>query len=144
MCPISQGSSDIGLEYGFVKALTPHAVTAANNAYAPYSGLRVGAALRVDNDDIYSGCNVENASYGLTQCAERNAIGQAVAQGVQRGEIRSMLIFVPGDRPFSPCGACRQVMHELMAEDAQVISCCEGGESLHWYLSELLPNPFDL
>jgi cytidine deaminase len=144
MCPISEGSSDLIPEFGMKKELAPRAKVAAANAYAPYSGLQVGAAIKVRDGDIFTGCNVENSSYGLTQCAERNAINNAVAQGVKRGDIRSMVIYVPGDAPFTPCGACRQVMHEMMSHDAQVISCCDSDDSYFWQLKELLPNPFDL
>jgi cytidine deaminase len=144
MCPISEGSSDLIPEYEALRELTPHAKTAASHAYSPYSGLKVGAAIKVRNGDIYTGCNMENSSYGLTQCAERNAIGSAIANGVKKGDIRFLVIYVPGDTPFAPCGGCRQVMHEMMSYDAQVISCCEGDDSDFWQIKELLPDPFDL
>ena len=144
MCPISEGSSDFIPEVSMRQELKPHAQTAASNAYAPYSGMKVGVAVKTRSGDIYTGCNVENASYGLTQCAERNAIGSAVAQGVKRGDIRFVVIYVPGDVAFTPCGACRQVMHEMVSYDAQVMSCCESNDSFFWQMKELLPDPFDL
>jgi cytidine deaminase len=112
---------------------------ASRRAYAPYSGLAVGAAVLVDSGKIYAGCNVENASYGLTICAERNALFQAVAAGERK--LTRVAVFVPGDRPATPCGACRQVLLEL-APDASVRCGCEGDDTLTLRVSDLLPEPF--
>ena len=80
-------------------------------AYCPYSNFRVGAAALTEDDAIFAGCNVENASYGLTVVAERNAIFQAVGMG--KRVIRAVVVFTPTPRPTSPCGACRQVINEF-------------------------------
>jgi len=126
-----------------IKHLKPAAMSACANAHAPYSRFPVGAALITDSDAVHAGCNVENASFGLTLCAERNALAQAVAQGVRPGHARAMLIYTPGDVVHSPCGACRQVMHELLNENAVVISCCDTDESRTWAMQNLIPDPFE-
>lgn len=112
---------------------------ASANAYAPYSKFKVGAAVLDSDGQIHSGCNVENASYGLTSCAERNALATARAAGVK--EMSAILIYVPGDKLFEPCGACRQVMLELMPGSARVYSASDS-EQRRWTVSGLLPEPF--
>jgi cytidine deaminase len=124
--------------------LKSHAQIAAAHSYSPYSKFRVGAAVIEKGGEVYSGCNVENASFGLTQCAERNAINAAIAGGASPQTLTTLLIYTPGEQAHSPCGACRQVMHELMADDSQVISCCDGDGVRNWSKSEHLPDPFDL
>jgi cytidine deaminase len=114
---------------------------AAAQAYCPYSHFRVGAAVLTDRGEIFTGCNVENASYGLTICAERNAIFQAVARSKVPLVIRAVVVFTPTPLPTSPCGACRQVINEF-GPDAQVISVCEGEAVIANQLSELLPGAF--
>ncbi|MDZ4182260.1 MAG: cytidine deaminase, partial [Candidatus Cloacimonadaceae bacterium] len=91
--------------------LLDHAKLAALRAYAPYSGYKVGSAVLTPDGRIFEGCNVENASYSLTICAERNAIFQAVNAGCK--EFTAIAIYVDADEPFPPCGACRQVMAEF-------------------------------
>jgi len=120
------------------------AIAAAKNAYAPYSELHFGAAALTRDGRVITGCNVENASYSLTQCAERNALCNAINSGVRRGDIIAMLIYTPGDVTHSPCGACRQAIMELLAADGQVMATSAGGESLSWKVSELLPDAFQL
>ena len=127
-----------------IERLKPTAKNACANAYAPYSQFTVGAATVTQEGEIFSGCNVENASFGLTICAERNALAQAVAKGASPGNFVAMLIYTPGDIPHSPCGACRQVMHELLADDAVAVSCCDSQDRRVWSVKELLPDPFDL
>lgn len=127
-----------------VALLKSHARTMASRSYSPYSKFRVGAAVVGEGGEIYSGCNVENASFGLTQCAERNAINAAIAGGANPQALITMLIYTPGEQAHSPCGACRQVMHELMADASQVISCCDGEKIKTWSKSEYLPDPFHL
>ncbi len=122
-----------------LKALTDAAREASDQAYCPYSHFRVGAAILTDDEDIVSGCNVENASYGLTSCAERNAIFRAVAQGMTK--IRAVVVYTPTPTPTAPCGACRQVINEF-GPDAQVLSVCDGPEILGASLSHLLPKAF--
>jgi len=125
-----------------LERLKPLAVEAAANAYAPYSRFPVGAAVLTADGRIYFGCNVENAVFGLTQCAERSALAAAVADGATRGAVAALLIYTPGPAAHPPCGACRQVMHELMATDSVVVSCCDGDETRHWLHSGYLPDPF--
>lgn len=118
------------------------AMKVAKNAYAPYSNFPVGAALYVSDGRIFTGCNVENAALGLTQCAERSAISAAIAAGVERESLTALLIYTPGKQPHSPCGACRQVMHELMAEDSLVIASCDTNETMTWTKAQYLPEAF--
>jgi cytidine deaminase len=114
---------------------------AAVQAYCPYSRFRVGAAVLTGRGEIFSGCNVENASYGLTICAERNAIFQAVARSQAPVVIRAVVVFTPTDLPTAPCGACRQVINEFGPE-ARVLSVCDGEAVIENLLSELLPGAF--
>jgi len=125
-----------------IAQLKKHAIRVAGNSYSPYSHLRVGAAVISETGNIYGGCNVENASFGLTQCAERAALTAALGDGAAPGTLKTLLIYIPGNTAHPPCGACRQVMHELMAEDSLVISCCDGDETRAWTRSEYLPDPF--
>jgi cytidine deaminase len=111
---------------------------AASRAHAPYSGFAVGAAVWTEKG-IFSGANVENASYGLTNCAERSAIFAAVSAGARR--LRCVVVYTPTERPTPPCGACRQVILEFGAE-ARVLSCCDGEGVLDLGLADLLPGSF--
>jgi len=126
-----------------MRQLKPIAVEAARNSYSPYSGFRVGAAVISREGRTYAGCNVENASFGLTQCAERAALNAAVADGAAPGTLGTLLLYTPGETAHAPCGACRQVMQELMAPDARVVSCCDSGAVRQWSASEYLPDLFD-
>jgi len=122
--------------------LRKQAVAAAGNSYSPYSHFRVGAAAITSDGKIYAGCNVENASFGLTQCAERVALTAAIADGVAPGSVVRLLIYTPGNTVHAPCGACRQVMHELMSAESEVISCCDTGQKRTWARQDYLPDPF--
>ncbi len=122
-----------------IEALADAARRVSKNAYAPYSRFQVGAAVLTEGGDIFAGCNVENASYGLTICAERNAIFQAAAQG--KRVIRAVAIYTPTAVPTAPCGACRQVLNEFGPE-AIVLSLCDGPERIRATLAELLPKAF--
>jgi len=108
-------------------------------SYSPYSKMRVGAALRTRDGRTFSGCNVENASFGLTVCAERSAIGVAVASGVR--EFETIAIVSDGERALMPCGACRQVLLEF-SPDLRILVESRDGERKELPLSELLPNSF--
>jgi len=119
--------------------MTEAARRASEKAYCPYSRFRVGAAVLTADGEIFSGCNVENAAYGSTICAERNAIFQAVASG--RTDVVAVLVFTPTPAPTSPCGACRQVINEFGPE-AEVLGVCDGAEVLRKPLSALLPDAF--
>jgi cytidine deaminase len=105
------------------------------NAYAPYSKFQVGAAIESESGNIYSGCNVENLSFGLTNCAERVAIGAAIAEGAKK--IIRIVIVADTNTPVSPCGACRQVMAEF---GIQEILLCNRTEQILFTLDELLPR----
>ena len=119
--------------------LTKAARDASLRAYCPYSRFPVGAALLAQDGKIYAGCNVENASYGLTMCAERNAVFHAVASGMT--SIRAMVLFTPTDHPTTPCGACRQVLNEF-GPNALVRAVCNGTETIELTVAELLPQAF--
>jgi cytidine deaminase len=114
---------------------------AAGKAYCPYSRFSVGAAVLTDTGTIVSGCNVENASYGLTICAERNAIFQAVVREPGPPVIHAVVVYTPTDRPTAPCGACRQVINEF-GPQAIVVSICDGEERISTSLDRLLPDAF--
>ena len=111
-------------------------------AYAPYSHFKVGAALLTSEDRIFSGCNVENASYGLTNCAERTAIFSAVAQTGPGLTIRAMAVVNDQEVPCSPCGACRQVIYEFGPDAIVVFAAARGWKELP--IAELLPEGFRL
>lgn len=114
---------------------------AKESAYTPYSKFYVGAALLAKNGKIITGCNVENASYGLTMCAERTALFKAVSEGYKPGDFEAIAVASSGE-DFSPCGACRQVINEF-GEDIVVIFEF-GGEVVAKPLKELLPYNFKL
>lgn len=120
------------------EALIVRAREVMERAYAPYSGFRVGAALLGEDGSVHTGCNVENASYGLTVCAERAAVAAAVASGVRR--YLSVAIVTSGAEPVPPCGACRQVLAEF-GRGMTVVSQSARGRR-EWTLDQLLPDPF--
>jgi cytidine deaminase len=115
------------------------AKSAAEKAYAPYSRFRVGAAVRAGSGRVYAGCNVENASYGLAMCAERNAVFQAVAAG--EASIETVVVYTPTASPTAPCGACRQVIAEFGLQ-ARVLCVCDGPGRIDTTLGALLPEHF--
>jgi cytidine deaminase len=119
--------------------LTEAARDAYGRAYAPYSGRQVGAALLGASGTIHTGCNVENASYGLTVCAERSAVLRAVGEGER--EFRAIVVANDGDEVMMPCGACRQVLLEF-APNLEVCCVDKHGTSVRAPLTELLPQPF--
>ncbi len=123
-----------------VQKLINVAKAAMQRAYAPYSNFPVGAALITKDGRIYSGCNVENASYGLTCCAERVAIFKAVADGVT--DFQALAVIGDTKTPCSPCGACRQVMAEF-APDMEVYIANNAGDYIKTNVRELLPARFD-
>ncbi len=127
------------LSESMIKELVEKALAVKNRAYAPYSKFHVGAALLADNGHIYAGCNVENASFGLTSCAERNAIFQAIADGV--ANFKALAVVSDADDYCVPCGACRQVIVEF-AKDIPVIMANRQGAYKLSSIEELLPGAF--
>ncbi|MFP3517052.1 cytidine deaminase [Pseudomonas sp. SIMBA_077] len=124
-------------------SLLPEAIAASQAAWCPHSDFPVGAALLTADDRIIRGCNVENASYGLTNCAERSALFSAIAQGHAAGSFKAMLVYAPKVPLISPCGACRQVMHELMCADCPVYCVGHQASASHdWTIEQLLPGAF--
>ena len=113
------------------------AAQAAAAAYVPYSHFAVGAALRAEDGRIFTGCNVENASYGLTICAERNAVAHAVAEGARRFDA----IAVVTENGVTPCGACRQVLAEFGPEMTVIVADAAGNRCIYT-MRELLPDAF--
>ena len=114
---------------------------AAGRAYAPYSGFNVGAALLTSTGQFYSGCNVENASYGLSNCAERTAIFNAISAGGGKFRLKCLLVYTPTQTPTAPCGACRQVIYEFGPE-TRVISVCDSTSKIDLSIAALLPEAF--
>lgn len=114
---------------------------AASRAYCPYSRFPVGAAVLSADGRVHAGCNVENASYGLTICAERNAVFQLVAASESPPIVRAVLIHTPTPTPTTPCGACRQVLNEF-GPSCEVFCLCDGPDELHFTLDQLLPAAF--
>jgi len=112
---------------------------ASRRAYAPYSSLRVGAALEGEQGTLYVGCNVENSSFGLTICAERAALFRAIAEGNR--VFRRLVIYTPDAGPLSPCGACRQVLAEF-SRTLPMLSLGRGGLRREFNLADLLPQAF--
>lgn len=113
--------------------------TARLHAYAPYSDFLVGAALLTEDGEIVAGCNVENATYGATVCAERTAVGTAVAAGKRR--FKALCVLTQADSPVAPCGICRQVLAEF-CEDLPVLMATTAGQHQYVDINELLPFRF--
>ena len=122
------------------KELLEAALAARERAYAPYSKFLVGAAVRAESGKIYTGCNIENASYGLTVCAERNALFAAVGAGERK--FTALCVVGDTEEPISPCGACRQVMAEFKVPC--IILANLQGDVKEYTLEELLPYGFTL
>jgi len=122
------------------KALVAAARAVRRRAHAPYSKFTVGAAVLDERGRAHVGCNVENASYGLTVCAERNAVAAAVAAGARR--IRAVAVVTGARPPATPCGACRQVLAELGAPDTEVLLAGPTGAIETTTLGALLPRAF--
>ena len=117
------------------------AIEARSHAYAPYSGFAVGAAVYVEGEQVASGCNVENSSYGVSVCAERNAIACAIARAGPR-KLLAVAIVTEGAEPSPPCGVCRQVMAEFANGDLPVRCRNLRGREKRFKLRQLLPHAF--
>lgn len=115
---------------------------AQKKAYAPYSRFRVGAAAVGSSSKVYTGCNIENASYPLSMCAERVALFKAISEG--ESEIKALYIIGPENEPISPCGACRQVIFELAKDSTIYLSNRDMTKVIETNSKELLPYGFDL
>jgi len=122
--------------------LQQRAIAVAHHAYAPYSHFRVGAAVLLSDGTIVTGCNVENASYRLTVCAEQAAIASAVSLRGPQIRIRAIAVANLNDTASQPCGACRQTIHEFSTPDTIVFFPSEGGAVAHATIADLLPAAF--
>ncbi len=120
--------------------LVSAALHARENARAPFSKFKVGAAVEDDSGRIHTGCNIENATYGLTMCAERVAIFKAISEGAKG--FRRVAVVADADTPAPPCGACRQILWEFCG-DVEIVLANLKGESQTLRAAELLPRPFD-
>lgn len=123
------------------KQLADAARDAQSKAYAPYSKFHVGCVLVGESGAQYKGCNVENAAYSVTMCAERGAIACGIVSGEKR--FRHLVLVTDSEKPESPCGSCRQVLNEL-APDLEILSLGNNGSEQRWSISDLLPAPFEL
>ena len=128
-----------GVDEARLKQMIARAKEASVKAYCPYSNFRVGAAVLTTSGEIYTGCNVENASSGLTICAERNAIFHARCEGMQG--LAAVVVYTQTDKPTAPCGACRQVINEFGPE-AGITCVCDGATTIAARLADLLPQAF--
>jgi homotetrameric cytidine deaminase len=126
-----------------LQALFELARQAALNSYAPYSGFRVGAAIRLTSGEVITGANVENVSYGLTLCAERSAVVHAVSQFGPEIRIEAVAVANLNNAPSPPCGACRQVLAEFILPDAPIIFASADGVSTMTF-SDIMPLAFDM
>lgn len=122
-------------------SLIEQARTAQRAAYAPYSKYHVGCALETNDGTIFTGCNIENASYGATLCAERVAIFKAVSEGHRH--FRRIVICTDSTTPAAPCGLCRQVMAEFFGPELEIILCGANETERRYTFAELLPHPFN-
>lgn len=125
-----------------MRKLLEAAVKAMENAYVPYSKFQVGAALLLKNGEIITGCNIENASYGLCNCGERTALFRAYALGYRKDDIVAMSVAGATDGPISPCGACRQVMAELLNPETPIYLTNTKFDVKETTVKELLPYSF--
>lgn len=130
-----------GLSEEYTK-LMHHAKEAMTRAYVPYSNFQVGAALLDNDGHVHFGCNVENAAYGPTNCAERTALFRAVADGKKAGQFQAIAVIGDTEGPISPCGVCRQVLVELCPPDMPVIMGNLHGQWSISTVSDILPGAF--
>lgn len=114
-----------------------------DKAYAPYSKFRVAAILEMKDGKFIPGVNVENASYGASICAERNAITTAITMGYKKGDFKNIYLMVSGEKMSMPCFMCRQVITELMEKDSKIILMDKDGNRKEYTVEECCPYPFD-
>ncbi len=122
-------------------SLIDQARSAQRAAYAPYSNYKVGCALETVDGSVYTGCNIENASYGATLCAERVAVFKAVSDGHRH--FRRIVVATDATSPATPCGLCRQVLGEFCEADFEVILCGANEQQRRFILADLFPHPFN-
>ncbi len=122
-----------------IRELVKQAQEVSKNAYAPYSKFRVGCVLQSESGQVYSGCNIENISYGLTICAERAAVSKAISAEGSKFRVESVVIYTPTEMPITPCGACRQVLKEF-GDNFEILSVCNSSEIIRTSIDKLLPN----
>lgn len=127
-----------------VRRLIEEAAAARNKAYVPYSGFQVGAALLLGDGSVQHGCNIENAAYSPTNCAERTALFAAIAAGAAPGSFRAIAVIGDTPEPITPCGVCRQVLSELCPPDMPVLLANVQGRRRVTTVAELLPGAFTL
>ncbi len=120
-----------------------HAKKARLRAYTPYSHFKVGAAIRLKDGTMIYGANIENAAFGLSNCAERSAIFSLISQGYQTKDIEQITVIADTDGPVSPCGSCRQVLHEQLPKSAKVVLTNLKGDTKEMTTDELLPYAFE-
>ncbi len=123
--------------------LKEQAIAAMNHSYSPYSKKSVGAAIHLSNGKIFTGCNIENSSFGGTVCAERVAVWKAVSELGGDIQITDVYVATEASPPWSPCGLCRQVINEFVAKECKVVLINKTGEELSFTHQELLPQAFD-
>lgn len=128
------------MDDSMIAALFDAAAKVRQQAHAPYSGFAVGAALRADDGQIYTGCNVENAAYPSGTCAEQGAISAMVAAGARR--IEAIAVLGDGTRPVTPCGACRQRISEFATATTMIVAANLAGTQTRFTCAELLPDSF--
>ncbi len=125
------------------KTLLEHAFKAMENAYAPYSNFRVGACVAMKDGTYFYGANIENASYGGTNCAERSAVFAAYSNGYRKDDIEALAIVCEGHRLAAPCGICRQVLCELLNQETPIVLATKAGLFKETNIQELLPMQFN-
>jgi cytidine deaminase len=124
------------------QALVDAARAVREHAWAPFSSFKVGAAVRTTDGRVFTGCNVENATYGLTVCAERVAIVKAISEGITPGEFTAVVVVADTPAPTPPCGACRQILWEFCGDVPVILATPTDVTAVH-QLAALVPHPFD-
>lgn len=125
------------------QSLIEEAFKAMENAYAPYSDFKVGACIKTKDGNYFHGANIENVSYGLTNCAERTACFSAYSNGYRKDDFEAMAIVAGSNKLITPCGACRQVLSELLCEDTPIV-LSDGKDMKITNIRELLPLAFGM
>ena len=122
--------------------LYENALKGYNNSYSPYSNFKVGASCLLKNGKVFYSCNIENSSYGLTVCAERNTLFKVFSEGYRKDDIKALMVIGKTSDPVSPCGACRQVMSELMGVNGLVVLTNLNKDFKFMTVTDLLPYTF--